>query len=136
MALPIRPGIYASRDAAFVASQVEHWDTLGFGLWTVFKRGSPVALGYLGLSVPTFCPEVSPAVEVGWRLDPEVWGKGYATEGARAALQAAFDVLHLEHVISLPQTENPPSIRVAEKIGMPVRELRSLPQPPSGAPSM
>ncbi|MCL2393478.1 MAG: GNAT family N-acetyltransferase [Acidimicrobiaceae bacterium] len=103
---------------AFVTSQVEHWETLGFGLWTVSERGSPFVVGYLGLSVPTFLPEVLPAVEVGWRLDPEVWGRGYATEGARAALRAAFDGLFLEQVISLPQTENSPSVRVAERIGM------------------
>lgn len=103
---------------AFVSSQVEHWETLGFGLWTVFEHGSPICLGYVGLSVPTFFPEILPAVEVGWRLDPEVWGRGYATEGALAALHAAFDSLHLEQVISLPQTENPASVRVAERIGM------------------
>ena len=103
---------------AFVAGQVEHWETLGFGLWTVFEQGSSLAVGYLGLSVPTFLPEVLPAVEVGWRLDPQVWGKGYATEGARAALQAGFEVLRLGEIVSLPQSENPPSVRVAERIGM------------------
>ncbi len=58
--------------------------------------------------MPTFLPEVLPAVEVGWRLDPQVWGKGYATEGARAALQSGFEVLRLEEIVSLPQSENPP----------------------------
>lgn len=103
---------------AFVAGQVEHWKTLGFGLWTVSEHGSPLAVGYLGLCVPTFFPEVLPAVEVGWRLDPRVWGKGYATEGALAALQAGLEVLRLKQIVSLPQTDNPRSVRVAEKIGM------------------
>lgn len=115
---PYGRGLTRAETEAFVAGQVEHWDTLGFGLWTVFERGSPLAVGYLGLSVPTFFPEVLPAVEVGWRLDPEVWGKGYATEGARAALRAGFEVLQLKQIVSLPQTENPPSVRVANRIGM------------------
>ena len=103
---------------AFVASQVEHWETLGFGLWLVSHRGSVEALGYVGLAVPTFLPEVLPAVEVGWRLDPTVWGRGYATEAATAALAEAFETLRLSTVISLPQTDNRASVRVAERIGL------------------
>jgi RimJ/RimL family protein N-acetyltransferase len=103
---------------AFVASQMEHWETLGFGLWVVSERGSDEAVGYAGLAVPTFLPEVLPAVEVGWRLDPLVWGKGYATEAACAALAGAFETLRLSEVISLPQTDNPSSLRVAARIGM------------------
>ncbi len=119
---------------AFVAGQVDHWETLGFGLWTVFERGSPVAVGYVGLSVPTFLPEVLPAVEVGWRLDPQVWGRGYATEGALAALQAGFDVLGLDRVISLPQTDNLPSVRVAERIGMRCDRTLVAPATPKRGP--
>lgn len=109
---------------AFVASQIEHWETLGFGLWVVREQGSNESVGYVGLAVPTFLPEVLPAVEVGWRLDPGVWGHGYATEAATAALAGAFEVLGLAEVISLPQIDNPSSVRVAERIGM--RHARTL----------
>jgi RimJ/RimL family protein N-acetyltransferase len=68
--------------------------------------------------VPTFLPEILPAVEVGWRFDPNVWGRGLASEGALAALGAAFDVLGLDRICSVPQSENPASVRVAERIGM------------------
>lgn len=102
----------------FVASQVEHWETLGFGLWVVSEHASNESVGYVGLAVPTFLPELLPAVEVGWRLDPRVWGRGYAAEAATAALAGAFEVLRLAEVISLPQTDNPRSVRVAERIGM------------------
>jgi RimJ/RimL family protein N-acetyltransferase len=115
---PFNRAFTRAETEAFVASQIEHWDTLGFGLWMVSERDSPDAIGFVGLSVPTFFPEVLPAVEVGWRLDPRIWGRGYATEAAQAALRAAFEVLRLSRVISLPQTENPPSVRVAERIGM------------------
>ena len=76
------------------------------------------ALGYLGLSVPTFLPEILPAVEVGWRLRPDAWGQGLATEGAGAALDEAFTTLGLDEVCSVPQADNPASIRVAERLGM------------------
>ena len=75
-------------------------------------------VGYLGLSIPTFLPEVLPAVEVGWRLDPDVWGMGYATEGASAALRQGFERLGLGEICSIPQTGNPASSRVCERLGM------------------
>jgi RimJ/RimL family protein N-acetyltransferase len=75
-------------------------------------------VGYVGLSVPIFLPEVLPAVEVGWRFDPGVWGRGYATEGARAALAEAFTTLGLDEVCSVPQSDNPASSRVCERLGM------------------
>ena len=114
---------------AFVASQIEHWEALGFGVWVISHRGSTEALGYVGLAVPTFYPEILPAVEIGWRLDPSVWGRGYATEAATAALADAFGTLQLSKVVSLPQTENPSSIRVAERIGM--RHDRTVMAPPT-----
>jgi RimJ/RimL family protein N-acetyltransferase len=77
--------------------------------------------------VPTFLPEVLPAVEVGWRLDPEAWGHGYATEAATAALEQAFTTLGQAEVISLPQVDNPPSVRVAERLGLQLRRTITAP---------
>ena len=74
--------------------------------------------GYVGLSVPLFLPEVLPAAEVGWRFSPAAWGRGYATEGATAALDQAFTTLGLDEVVSVPQADNPASRRVAERLGM------------------
>src|SRR5262249_18364140 len=70
-------------------------------------------VGRIGL----FNPEGWPGLELGWVLGRAYWGKGYATEGARRALEYAFRELNLEHVISLIHPENRPSIRVAERIG-------------------
>ncbi|HET9061056.1 MAG TPA: GNAT family N-acetyltransferase [Acidimicrobiales bacterium] len=118
----------------FVASQVEHWAVLGFGLWTLSEHGSDKVLGYAGLAVPTFLPEALPAVEVGWRLDPDVWGRGYATEAGTAALEAAFGVLGLGEVLSLPQTANYASVKVARRLGMRERGTAVVPPaPPRGS---
>ena len=104
--------------AAFLDSQIDEWRTCGFGCWLARERPTGRALGYLGLSVPTFLPEILPAVEVGWRLHPRAWGRGLATEGAGAALDEAFTTLGLDEVCSVPQADNPASIRVAERLGL------------------
>ena len=103
---------------AFLDAQIAHWDTCAVGCWLVEERATSRIVGYAGLSVPTFLPEVLPALEVGWRFDPDVWGRGYATEAAREALREAFTTLGLETICSLPQVENDASVRVAERIGM------------------
>lgn len=82
------------------------------------ERSTAAVVGFVGLSVPTFLPEVLPAVEVGWRLDPAVWGRGYATAGATAALDEAFTTLDLPEVCSICQSDNLASVRVAERVGM------------------
>jgi RimJ/RimL family protein N-acetyltransferase len=109
---------------AFLDAQIEAWNENGFGCWAARELATGRMIGYLGISVPTFLPEILPAVEVGWRLDPGAWGKGYATEGARAALDEAFTTMGLEQVCSVPQAGNPQSARVAERLGM--RFVRSV----------
>ena len=59
-----------------------------------------------------------PAVEVGWRLARAHWAKGYATEGARAAVRFGFETLGLEEIVSMTVLGNARSWRVMEKLGM------------------
>jgi RimJ/RimL family protein N-acetyltransferase len=95
-----------------------HWDEHGFGLWAVVPRGSDEPVGWAGLAVPTFLPEVLPAVEVGWLLARPAWGNGYATEAAAAAMDYGFGGLELDRLISLVYVENTASAAVAERLGM------------------
>jgi RimJ/RimL family protein N-acetyltransferase len=115
---PFGRGFAHDETVQFVEGQVKHWEAFGYGLWQATIRSECRPIGYLGLAVPTFLPDVLPAVEVGWRIDPDVWGMGYATEGAAAALAGAFNDLGLDEVLSLPQVDNPRSVRVAERLGM------------------
>ncbi|MGH2795701.1 MAG: GNAT family N-acetyltransferase [Actinomycetota bacterium] len=108
----------------FLDDQIRAWGELGFGSWAARLRSSGRLIGFVGLSVPTFLPEILPAVEVGWRLAPDAWGHGYATEGATAALDQAFTTLALEQVCSVPQSDNPASIHVADRLGM--RRVRAV----------
>ena len=62
-------------------------------------------------------PEGWPGFEIGWTLARHAWGKGYATEGGRAALEYAFTKLDQPHVISLIHPDNTPSMKVAERLG-------------------
>ncbi|HUV10395.1 MAG TPA: GNAT family N-acetyltransferase [Acidimicrobiia bacterium] len=102
----------------FLDAQMEEWDEGGFGCWAARARASGRMIGYVGISVPRFLPEILPAVEVGWRFEPSARGKGFATEGARAALDESFGTLGLEVACSVPQSDNPASVRVAERLGM------------------
>ncbi len=90
----------------------------GFSLWAAELRSSGEFLGFIGLSIPAFRAHFTPCVEIGWRLDAAHWGKGLATEGARAVANHAFDALGLQEIVSFTVAANLRSRRVMEKIGM------------------
>ena len=74
--------------------------------------------GFVGLSVPSFEAHFTPCVEIGWRLAAEHWGRGYATEGARAVLTFGFQTLTLGEIVSFTVPGNARSRQVMERIGM------------------
>lgn len=103
---------------AAVARFRAHFAQHGWGLWAVEVPGVASFVGFVGLSTVTFSAHFTPAVEVGWRLAHAHWGRGYATEGARAALKVAFRTLHLPEVVSFTTVTNVRSRRVMEKLGL------------------
>ena len=90
----------------------------GWGLWAVEVTGVAPFIGFVGLSEPRFESHFTPTVEVGWRLARYQWGKGYATEAARAAVAYGFDELGLDEIVSFATVANDRSHRVMERIGM------------------
>ena len=72
----------------------------------------------MGLAVPRFEAHFTPAVEVGWRLAAEWWGRGYATEAAREALRFGFTEAGLTEIVSFTVPANEPSRAVMRRIGM------------------
>ena len=111
------------------------FDREGFGLWAVEVEDGRFA-GFVGLW-PT-PPELafSPAVEVGWRLARHAWGRGLATEGARAVLADGWDRLGLQEVVSMTTTTNRRSQAVMQKLGMtrdPAEDFE-MPRIPEGHP--
>lgn len=96
-----------------MASMIGHWYLRGYGIWAVEEKDSGRLAGRIGC----INPEGWPGFEVGWTLKREFWGKGYATEAGRRALEYGFNELDKPHVISLIHPENRASIRVAERLG-------------------
>ncbi|UGS36225.1 GNAT family N-acetyltransferase [Capillimicrobium parvum] len=90
----------------------------GFGLWVVDVVETGTFAGFTGLARPSFDAAFTPAVEVGWRLAREAWGRGYATEAARAAAGYGFGAAGLEEIVSFTAVANARSRAVMERLGM------------------
>jgi RimJ/RimL family protein N-acetyltransferase len=104
-----------------VSEFVRHWEERGFGLWAVEEKSSGAFIGFIGLLYHEDWSEGEHRTEVGWRLDRPFWGRGLATEGARASLHYGFEELGLDRIISIAVLENLASRRVMEKLGMTLR---------------
>ncbi|UCG40594.1 MAG: GNAT family N-acetyltransferase [Acidimicrobiia bacterium] len=92
------------------------FDEHGFGPWALEHDGEFV--GFTGLLVHTFPAHFTPAVEVGWRLRREAWGRGFATEAAREALRIGFEEHDLDEIVSMTVPANVRSVAVMERLGM------------------
>ena len=96
-----------------MATFMGHWYFRGYGIWAVEEKLTGKLVGRIGFMNPAGWP----GFELGWTLGREYWGQGFATEGARRALEYAFTEMDRDHVISLIAPENVASIRVAERLG-------------------
>ena len=113
------PKVLTREESDATADRIEaHFAQHGFGLWAVEVPGSVPFAGFVGLSIPRFEAHFTPCIEIGWRLAAETWNQGYATEGARAALDFAFAHVEAERIVSFTVPANIRSRRVMEKIGM------------------
>ncbi|HVC84528.1 MAG TPA: GNAT family N-acetyltransferase [Solirubrobacteraceae bacterium] len=90
----------------------------GFGIWAVEELRSGALIGFAGLARVAFLAPFTPAVEVGWRLTPSAWGRGFATEAATAALDHGFATVRLPEVVSFTTATNRRSIAVMERLAM------------------
>jgi len=108
----------------------------GWAPWAVEVAGGAPFVGMVGLQRVNAALPCAPAVEVGWRLHPDHWGHGYATEGAAASLDYGFGQAGLEEIIAFTTTLNTRSQAVMERIGM-VRDPEGdfdHPRLPEGSP--
>ncbi|MDQ3867875.1 MAG: GNAT family N-acetyltransferase [Actinomycetota bacterium] len=94
---------------------LDHQERHGFGFWAVTLRENAAVIGDGGLIHLAFR---GPEVEVGYRLKSPYWGKGYATEVARAVVAYGFDTLGLDRIVGVTHPENVASQRVLEKAGL------------------
>jgi len=101
------------------------WALHGYAMFSVIERSSGRWIGRLG----PWQPDGWPGTEVGWGIARDVWGKGYATEGATAAIDWAFDHLGWTDVIHCIDPANVNSRAVAERLGSTYRSKGRLPAP-------
>lgn len=92
-------------------------------------------MGFVGLHEPAADLPFSPCVEIGWRLAPAFWGRGYATEAALAALEVGFARLGLPEIVAFTALSNLRSVALMERLGM-VRDPEPFEHPalPPGHP--
>ena len=100
------------------------WTIRGFSMFSVIEKASGRWIGRLG----PWQPEGWPGTEVGWGLLNSAQGKGYAIEGASAAMDYAVDILGWSEIIHCIDEKNASSIKVAERLGS--RFLRKAAAPP------
>ena len=94
----------------------------GWGTWVV-QSGESGFCGVVGLSSPDYDTPFTPCVEIGWTLARDYWGRGYATEAARAVLRFAITELGLDEVVSFTTHANQRSRAVMQRLGM-TRDFR------------
>lgn len=115
------PGLLSRQESDnSIKNMADHVQRCGWGLWAAALIQTGEFIGFIGLQEVCFSAHFTktPAVEIGWRLAFNHWGKGYATEGAQAALQYGFETLKLKEIVSFTVLENMRSRHVMEKIGM------------------
>jgi ribosomal-protein-alanine N-acetyltransferase len=113
------PNRLSRLESDLLVDQIEdHFRKHSFGLYALELREDHSFIGFLGLAIPAFTAHFTPCVEIGWRLSANHWGRGLATEGARAVVRRGFEVVRLDALVSFTVPANIRSRRVMEKIGM------------------
>ncbi|MFS4416990.1 GNAT family N-acetyltransferase [Maribacter sp. 2307ULW6-5] len=113
------PKTLTERESAELMERFQkHFKKNGYTYFATENRENGELIGFIGLAFQEYISEFTPAIDIGWRLKKDAWGKGYATEGARKCLEFAFNTLHLESIIATCTEKNSKSENVMKKIGM------------------
>ena len=102
----------------FIERMQQQYTEKGFCYFAVEVLDTKECIGFIGISEQTYEIDFNPSIDIGWRIHPDFWGKGFATEGAKVCLQYAFKQLNLNEIVSVAPKINIPSIAVMKKIGM------------------
>ena len=105
-----------SQVQAKIDSFINSYKEFGFGKWAVIFKDSNQLIGYCGIAVEQI--DKVDEREIGYRLDPEFWGRGLATEAALTTLQYGFEQLKFPYILGIVERKNVASVRVLEKLGM------------------
>lgn len=103
---------------AFVRRMKAQFNEHSYCYFAVELLESLEFIGFIGLAYQTYEAPFTPCTDIGWRLHPGYWNKGYATEGAKACLEYGFNQMKLNEIYSVCTHTNTPSEHVMQKIGM------------------
>lgn len=104
---------------AWIERMRRHSDEHGFAYWVVERPEETGFIGTVGLSEVRIAGfPFAPAIEIGWRLARDCWGRGYATEVARAVIDDGFGRLDLDEIVAFTVPANRRSWRMMERLGM------------------
>jgi [ribosomal protein S5]-alanine N-acetyltransferase len=106
----------ASKTQEKINSFIASYKKFGLGKWAVIFKESNKLIGYCGIAVERIDRRYEN--EIGYRFDPEFWGKGLATEAASAAIKYGFERFNLSYLLGIVQRKNVASVKVLKKLGM------------------
>lgn len=112
---------------SFLDRTIERYRDPGMAVSAVVVADSSQLAGWAGLSIPTFLPEILPAVEVGWRLGEKHRGRGFATEAGSAWVRYGFEELALDEIVSIYEPENVASGAVMRRLGFTLKRATTHP---------
>lgn len=108
----------AESDAQLIAWR-DDIERIGFGMFPLELREGGDCVGYCGIKYANVAPHLpEDTVEIGWRIAPPFWGRGYVTEAARRILAFGFDEVGLPEIVSYAVPANRRSTAVMERLGM------------------
>ena len=93
---------------------IGQYEQNGYGRWLVAEKETNNPIGWCGLKFHNDTNET----DIGYRFLESAWGKGYATESAKACIEYGFKHFNLNHIIGNAMKENTASINVFKKLGM------------------
>ena len=113
------PRPYSAEESALQIERFRRMAAIhGYCPYAVDRLDTQELIGFIGFMHTDFPAPFTPCTEIGWRLARDAWGQGFATEGAKACLQYAWENLELEEIYSFTAVVNERSERVMQKIGM------------------
>lgn len=101
---------------------LDNYKRYGFGLWAVILKGTNQFIGDCGITMQDIHNDGNLFPEIGYHIDKRFWCNGYASQAAKASMKFAFENTNHDEIFSYQKWTNIPSRRVAEKMGMSLRE--------------
>jgi ribosomal-protein-alanine N-acetyltransferase len=102
-----------------IQSIIQQYNENGIGRWAVIEKASGNFIGWSGLKyIREYENNQINYYDVGYRLMPKYWGKGYATESAKAAIAYGFNALQLDKIIGCANEDNKASLHALKKCGL------------------